>query len=487
VTAAVAHTLTEGRRDHRVTFSLLAAAGVSYSLLQSLVAPSLPELQRALHTSLDTVSWVLTAYLLSASVATPVIGRLGDIHGKARVLVYVLVLLCAATVLTALATSLAVMLVGRVLQGAAGGIFPLAFGIIRDEFPRERVAGAIGMMSSLLAVGGGIGVVLAGPIIAHFSYHFLFWLPLVLLVPATVAIRLFVPESPIRVGGTVNWKGAALMATGLAAVLVAVSEAPVWHWLSARTLVTFAIGTAFLVAWVRSDSRSRHPLVDMRMMRIRGVWATNAVAGLLGFGMYAFFILLPEYVETPARAGYGFGSSVTGAGLFLLPSTIAMLVVGSQTGRFERWFGSKPPLIAGTFLTAAAYLTLALERNARFDIYLSSVLLGCGIGLAFAAMVNLIIENVGPAETGVATGMNTVMRTLGGAFGGAVVASILAVSLESSGFPSAHGYTLALAACAAAPLVGVLVGLAIPQRRPEQAFAPHDVGDLPGIATRPEG
>jgi len=206
-----------------VTFVLLASAGVTYALLQSLVAPALPDIQHALHTSVNAVSWVLTAYLLSASIATPVIGRMGDMYGKERLLVVVLALFCIATVISAIATSLAVMLVGRVLQGAAGGIFPLAFGIIRDEFPRERVAGGIGLMSALLGVGGGAGVVLAGPVVDHLSYHYLFWLPLIPMVGATVAVHLFVPESPVRVPGRVNWAGAAMMSAGLGAVLVAVS------------------------------------------------------------------------------------------------------------------------------------------------------------------------------------------------------------------------------------------------------------------------
>lgn len=157
-----------------MTFVLLAAAGVTYALLQSLVVSALPDIQHALHTSVNAVTWVLTAYLLSASIATPLIGRLGDMYGKERLLVAVLVPFCVATVITAVATSLAVMLVGRVLQSAAGGIFPLAFGIIRDEFPRERVAGGIGLMSALLGVGGGAGVVLAGPVVDHLSYHYLF-------------------------------------------------------------------------------------------------------------------------------------------------------------------------------------------------------------------------------------------------------------------------------------------------------------------------
>lgn len=260
-------------------------------------------------------------------------------------------------------------------------------------------------------------------------------------------------------------------------MLLAVSEAPVWHWASAKTLVLLAVGIGLLVAWVRSEARSDHPLVDMRMMRIRGVWTTNAVAALVGFGMYASFILLPEFVETPLGVGYGFGASVTGAGLFLVPSTLAMLVAGAQTGRLEKRFGSKPPLLAGAALTASAYALLAVARTERWEIYLAAVLLGAGIDLAFAAMVNLIIENVGPTETGIATGMNTVTRTVGGAFGGAVTASILAGSV------GAGGYTVAFAACALALGLGLVVGLAIPQRRPADAFAPHEAGDLQELTT----
>jgi MFS family permease len=467
------------RQHYNVTFALLAVAGIGYALLQSLVAPALPDIQHALHTSVSGVSWVLTAYLLSASIATPLIGRLGDMYGKARLLVVVLILLCVATVISAVATTLAVMLVGRIVQGAAGGIFPLAFGIIRDEFPRERVAGAIGIMSALLGVGGGAGVVLAGPIVSHLSFHYLFWLPVVPLVLATVAIHLFVPESPIRVGGRVDWAGAVLMAIGLAAVLVAVSEAPTWHWVSAKTLVMLAVGVGVLVIWVWSEARREDALVDMRMMRIRGVWTTNAVALLLGFGMYASFVVLPELVETPARVGYGFGASVTGAGLFLLPATIAMLIAGAQTGRLEKRFGSKPPLLAGSATTSASYVLLAVARTERWEIYLAALLLGTGIGLAFASMVNLIIENVGPAETGIATGMNTVTRTVGGAFGGSAVASILVATVGASGYPSTHGFTVAFAACAIAVALGMVVGLAIPQRRPADAFVLHETGELP--------
>jgi EmrB/QacA subfamily drug resistance transporter len=466
------------RQHYNITFALLAIAGVSYALLQSLVAPALPDIEHALHTSENSVSWVLTSYLLSASVATPLIGRLGDMYGKERLLMIVLALLSIGTAVSAVSSSLPLMLAGRVIQGAAGGIFPLAFGIIRDEFPRGRVAAGIGLMSALLGVGGGVGVILAGPIVDNLSFHYLFWLPLIPIVAATVLVHVFVPESPIRVPSRVNWVGAALMSLGLASVLIAVSETATWHWLTAKTIGCLALGIVLLGLWVRSESRSDHPLVDMRMMRIRGVWTTNAVALLLGFGMYSSFILLPQYVETPTRAGYGFGASVTQAGLFLVPTTVAMLLLGSQTGRLEKRFGSKPPLLAGAFLALLSFALLAASRHARWEIYVAAALLGGGIGLAFAAMANLIIENVRPEQTGVATGMNTVTRTVGGGFGGAAAASVLAGTVGRSGFPSTHGYTAAFALCAIALGVGVVAGLAIPQRRPAEAFGAHPVGDL---------
>jgi EmrB/QacA subfamily drug resistance transporter len=447
--------------------------------MQSLVAPALPDIQHALGVSEGSVSWVLTAYLVSASVATPIIGRLGDMYGKEKLLVIVLVLLCVGTLITAVATTFAVMLAGRVIQGAAGGIFPLAFGIIRDEFPRERVAGGIGLMSALLGVGAGAGFVLAGPIADNLSYHYLFWLPLIPIVLATVLTYLFVPESPIRVPGRINWLAAVLMSVGLVLVLVAVSETSSWNWLSAKTLTCIGAGVAMLALWVWVESRSAQPLVDMQMMRIRGVWTTNAVALLLGFGMYASFFLLPQFVETPSGHGFGFDASVTEAGLFMLPTTVAMLFFGALTGWLEKRFGSKPPLLAGGLLAFFSFLILAFEHDAEWKIYAAGVLLGGGVGLAFAAMANLIIENVGPAETGVATGMNTVTRTVGGAFGGAATASVIAGTVVAgSDIPTEHGYTMAFALCAVVLFAGLLVGLLIPQRRTEAAFAAHAVGDL---------
>ena len=471
------------RQHPNVTLAVLALSALAFALLQSLVAPALPAIQHQLHASESGVAWILTSYLLSASVATPLIGRLGDIHGKERVLVWVLVALAAGTLLSALATSLPVLLAGRVIQGVGGGVFPLAFGIIRDEFPRERVAGSIGLISAILGIGGGAGIVLAGVLVDNLSYHWLFWVPLVTVVVAAVATALFVPESPIKAPSRISFTAAALLSVGLAAVLLAISEAPSWGWGSVRTLGLAIAGLVVLALWVWVELRSREPLVDMRIMRLPAVWRTNLVAFLLGAGMYSSFILIPQLVELPKSTGFGFGASVTAAGLFLVPATVMMLLAGSLAGRLEHRFGSKPLLAAGTIATAASFAVLAFAHHAPIDIYLGATLLGLGIGLAFAALANLIVEAVPPDQTGVATGVNTIARTLGGALGSQVVASILAGSIAgAAGLPSESSFTLSFTLASGVLVLSAVVALAIPGRRPEPSTEAAKAGAEAGVA-----
>jgi EmrB/QacA subfamily drug resistance transporter len=462
------------RQHYGLTFAVLALGGMTFALLQSLVAPALPEIQRDLHASATSVAWILTAYLLSASVLTPVVGRLGDMFGKERTLVLALVVLGAGTALAGLATSIGVLIAARVIQGAGGAIFPLAFGIIRDEFPRERVAQGIALISAILGIGGGLGIVLAGPIVDAFSYHWLFWFPLVLVVVATVATILFVPESPIKAPGKVNWAGAALLSGWLVCLLVAISEGSSWGWTDARTLGLIAAAAILLVAWVYNEQHAAEPLVDMRMMRIRGVWTVNLAAFMVGAGMYSSFILIPEFVEMPARAGYGFNASVTQAGLFLLPSTVMMLITSPLAGRLANRVGARVPLIAGSLLTALSFAFLAVAHDEKWQIYVGSAILGAGIGLAFASLANLIVEAVRPDQTGVATGMNTVMRSVGGSVGGQVGASIIAGTVTGAlALPTEQGFTAAFWLAAGACGLAALASFAVPRRAsaPEPAAA----------------
>src|SRR5436309_14398319 len=448
----------------RTVLAVLSLGGISYALLQSLVVPALPEIQSSLHTSESAVGWVLTAYLLSASVATPIIGRLGDMYGKERLLMVVLLMLAFGTLTSAIASALWLMLLGRVIQGARGGIFPLAFSIIRDEFPNERVPGAIGLVSSLLGIGGGAGVVFAGVVTENLSYHWLFWFPLAMIAFTAYLTRRYIPESPVKTPAEINYRATALMTAGISGVLLAITQTSTWGWGSPKTLALLALGAVLIAAWVREELRSREPLVDMRMMAIPGVWTTNTVAFLIGVGMYSSFILLPELVQEPASTGYGFGASATVAGLYLLPATIAIVVVGQMAGVLERRIGSRGSLIGGALFAVVSYALLVVDRSQQAEIYIAAGLLGIGIGLSFSAMANLIVQNVRQEQTGVATGMNAVTRTLGGAFGGQLAATLLASNLGAGGLPSSSGFTLSFLMCLIALAAALGLALVVPRR-----------------------
>ncbi len=450
--------------DPRAVLAVLSLACLCFALLQAMISPALGAIAAAMHVSPADAAWALTAFLLSASVATPIVGRLGDIYGKRRALIAVLIVLAAGTLVSALASTLPVLIAGRVAQGVGAGIFPLAFAIVRDELPRERVAASIGLISAILGLGAGLGVVFAGVIVDLLSIHWLFWFPLAGILAVLAGALAWIPESPVRDDASINWAGAALMSAGLATVLLAVSRTGAWGWGDDRTLAMFAGGLVLIAAWVRSETRSPSPLVDMRMMRLRGVWPVNLLGALIGFGLFSALVLLPEFAQSPVA---GFGDSVTVSGLLLLPLALVMLLVGPLAGRIEERVGPRIPALAGGTATLAGFAVVLAFHDSRLPLLLASALLGLGIGLAFAAMANLIVQAVPKHQTGVATGMNTVARTVGGAFGAQITAALVAGGGGS--VPTIDGYDHAFQAIVAALALAVLAGLAIAGPRPATA------------------
>jgi len=470
--------MENARRPHyQVSFGILALGIGAFSLLQSLVVPVLSTLQQELHTSQSAVTWVLTAYLLSASVMTPILGRVGDIYGKKWVFVAALAGLAVGSVLAAVAPNLAMLIVARVIQGLGGGTMPLGFGIIRDEFPADKVAGAVGILAALTAVGGSVGIVLAGPIVNALDWHWLFWLPGIATVIAAAGAVLFVPQSPIRSPGTISWVPAVLLTGWLVALLVPLSEASAWGWGSPAVIGLLAGAVLLAAVWVWSELRATTPLIDMKMMRRPGVWTNNLVALLIGMGMYAMFAFLPEFVQTPSAAGYGFGASISRSGLMLLPSGVTMFAVGLFVGSLTRRFGGKVLVVTGCVIGSVSMAMFAFAHSAEWEIFVATGVLGIGFGLAFSAMAANVVSAVPSGETSVAAGMNANIRTIGGSIGAAVMASIVTAQLEPSGLPVGAGYTAGFGVMAGVVLVAALAALLIPSaRRPGPV-----VTEAPGI------
>jgi len=443
----------------------LSLGGLAFAVLQSLVAPALATIGRELNASTADASWIITAYLLSASVLTPILGRLGDIVGKRRVLIAVLALLGVGTVLAALAPNLIMLIVARALQGAAGAILPLSIGIVRDELPREKVAVTVGLLSAIFGVGAGVGIVAAGPIVEHLSWHWLFWLPLVLVAVALLGAIFGMKESPVRTPGRLDLLGAAILSVSLVSILLAVSKGEEWGWVDPKPLGLLVVGAVALITFVQVELHVREPLIDIRLMKGRGVWATDVVGLILGFAMFGTFLLVPTLLQLPAATGYGFGTSVSQAGLFLLPTVAMMVIFGPLAGLLDRRFGPKVPMLLGASAVVVAFVLPALGHGAVWQVLVSGMLTGTGIGLAFAAMSNAIIESVPAAQTGQAMSINTISRTIGSSIGTAVVAAVLTSSSTAQGMPTDGAFTSGFWVCAGVAVLAVLAALALPSVR----------------------
>ena len=448
--------MSEQARPGR-TLLVLAIGALAFSLAQTTVIPAIPELMKGLHTDENGVTWTLTAYLVAASVFTPLVGRMGDIYGKRRLLVLALAAFALGSVVAAVSSDLWVVVAGRVVQGVGGGIFPLCFAIIRDEFARDRVARGVGLMSAVAGIGGGLGLVLGGFIVDFTSYHWIFWLGAAMGAAAAVASEFLVPESPIRTPARLDLRGAAVLGVGLTLPLLAISQAGTYGWGSVRTLALIAAGLAVLVFWVGLERRTSQPLADITVLVNPPVLLTNIATLFVGFGMFGSFILIPTLAQAPSSPGYGFGVNAVRAGLLMPAFGPVACIIGT------RW-GNKVPLTLGGLVTALGLGLLAAFHASQIEIAAFGLVMSSGIGLAYAAMPNLILDAVDPHQTGEATGFNALVRSVGSSLGSQVSATVLAAGAVA-GVPKGSGFTEAFLISAVIAAGAGAVAVAIPRVR----------------------
>jgi EmrB/QacA subfamily drug resistance transporter len=448
------------RPHHWITLGLLTTAGISFALMQTLVIPALPFFRHEFDASTSAVAWLLTGFLLSSAVLTPILGKLGDAHGKKRVLALSLLIFGLGSLGCACANGLVPLVAFRVLQGAGAAVFPLSFGIIRDEFPPEKVGMAIGTVSSVFGVGGGLGLVLSGVILEHLDWRWLFLVGAGPVLVSCALIARFVPESPVKTPTRPDYRGAATMSLGLAALLMAVTEGPHWGLLSAGVLALAAAAVAMLAAFAHIERRVAEPLVDLGTLTQRAMAATNATTVLVGFSMTAFFVILPAFVQVPdglpAPLDYGFGASPVQTGLFFVPCSLAMIVAGPLAGALGTRHGFGLVLRLGLGLMAAGFTLLAAFHGQEWTPYAWLAVMGTGVAFALAATGALVIAHAPAKQTGVAGGVNLIMRTVGGALGAQIAASVISASTPAgSPYPLERGFTIAFAIAAAGAIVGI--------------------------------
>jgi EmrB/QacA subfamily drug resistance transporter len=462
------------RQHYNVTLAVLTLAGIAFAMQQTMVVPALPALQRDLHTSTTWITWLLTGFLLTASVATPLFGKLGDQYGKERLLVISLGIFFAGCVGAIFAWNLPSLIGFRMIQGCGAAIFPLSFAIIKDEFPREKVGFAVGVVSSVFGVGGGLGLSLSGVIVDELSWRYLFVIGAVPVGIAGVLVHRFVPESPIKTPARLDVPGALLLSGALICLLLGLTEGEHWGWTSAPIAALFLGAAAFFAAWGVVESRVAEPMVDLKMLAGRTVLLTNVVTLIGVFAVFSTWVLIPNFVEAPAGVSddvarlvhYGFHASSTQAGLYLMPGAVAGLLSGPLGARFGQRYGSKWPLAVGMIVCASGLGILALWHDRPWQVIAGSLVLGAGFPMIFAAVANIVVDAVRPTETGVATGMNTVMRTIGGVIGGQAGAALLSsLTIAGTSVPTETAFTITFAISAVAAVVAAVLALLITPRR----------------------
>ncbi|MFG1932919.1 MFS transporter [Mycobacterium sp. NPDC048908] len=444
----------------------LSIVVLTVAVLQTAVVPVLGVIANQLSVSMVAASWAVTANLLAAAAATPLIGRLADLHSKKRVLLIVLIVVLAGSILAATTTSLALLVVARVLQAASYGLYPISIAILREELPDDRMGSAMSVLSGTLGFGGGTGLVVVGLLMSgQAGYHRVFWLTTAFTV-VVIAIAVFVVPARERAAtGTIDWLGAFGLATGLSAVLLAITQGHSWGWTSAPTISCAAGGGVVLCGWWWWERRASQPLVSTRMMTRRPIMLTNLATVFVGMGLYFAFLGLTQFVQiSHDAAGYGFGATVLQASVvYLLPGALTGFLVALASGRFIDRFGAGPVLMVAAVAGIAGFVFIALAHDAPWQIIAAGILANAYISLGYGALPALVVAEVGAAETGIATSMNAIARTVGSALAAAVVAVLLGRSVN--GVPMESSFVAIFAGGAiTAALAMVLIAFSRPRR-----------------------
>ncbi|WP_406733429.1 MFS transporter [Streptomyces sp. NBC_01794] len=419
-----------GQRNETVIVFALSLAAMVVSMMQTLPVPILGLIQGDLGTSTANVSWVTTATLLSAAVFTPLLGRFGDQHGKKPTLVAVLVVMVAGSVVAALASSLPLLILGRVLQGAATAIFPLALSVLREEVRPQKLPGAMALVSGTLAFGSGLALVATGLLTsgADADYRNAFWMATGFAALALLAVVFLVPATRHKTGGRTDFLGALTLGIALLLLLLPISQGHEWGWTSGRTLGTFAGAAVMTVVWVLTELKVREPLVDMRMFIHRPVLMANLAGILVGFGMFANFLGVSYFVQMPeALTGFGFDASILRASVqFLLPGAIVSLLASPIGGQLVRQRGPRFVLGMAAVFGAVGFGWLALDHAHTASVIGAGLMTGAAVSFGYAAMPAVIMASVPHHQSGIANGINSISRSTGSAIGSAIVTTILA-------------------------------------------------------------
>ncbi|GAA3611923.1 MFS transporter [Kineosporia mesophila] len=442
----------------------LATAVMTLSLLQTLVVPVLSRIAEQLDADLTAVAWVLTANLLAAAVATPVLGRMGDVYGRRPVMLGILVTVLIGILLALFTSSLPILILARVLQGTSYGLFPLSMGVLREEVPPHQLTSSMALVSATLGVGGVVGLLATGLLTqGDASYHRPFWFGLAVTLIALVIGFFTLPRrAPDGHHTSVDWIGGFILGGGLVLLLLPISQGERWGWGSPLTIGLFVAAVVVLGGWLVVEGRIAQPLASPKLLANRGVAMTNLAGLLVGFGLFGAFLGITDFVETPSQVtGYGFGASVLRASaLYLLPGGVAGVIAAPFIGKYVHKVGGGRALATGAIFGLIGFAGMALFHDRSWHMIVFGIFTQLAVTFGFATLPALLVQSVSPAETGVANSVNSIMRSVGSAVASALIVSLLtAMADDRTGLPSEGAYVVIFTMGAVAFAIVALIGL----------------------------
>lgn len=453
----------------------LVYAALSTAVVSSLGMLLVPSIATEYDVTVGTAQWMLTINLLVGAVATPVMGRLSDGPHKKRLLLIALAIILVGSVIAAVAPNFTVFLIGRALQGLTYGIVSVTIAMARRYVEPPRVRSSISTLSVTVASGIGIGYPLTGIIAGETSFRLAFWFAALFVLTAGLVAAKVMPDGPDPDAPRLRFDlgGAVLLGLGLGALLLAISEGANWGWASTATVGTLAGAVVLLSAWVAVELRSDHPLINLRVLRNADVVLANGTAIGLGAAMYIVLSVGSLVAQAPEDTGYGMALPVVWAGFVMFPLSVGSLAANRLVHRLAHRVRLATLLPIGASMISAASVMLWLTHTELWLLLVGMLVLGLGMGAAYAAMPALIARSVVAEELGSSVSFNQVLRTVGSSFGTAFSGAILAGNMGSGGHSTDAGITGAFALGAAVCIV-VMVALlshawAHHGRRPQEA------------------
>lgn len=457
----------------------------SSGLTQGWLSPLLPSILQRYDTTAASLNWINAVFLLSSAVCVPLMSKLGDLFGHRRLLTTAVALVAIGSVLVAVAPTFGVLLLGRVIQGPLLAFLSLEFAIVRER-AGQRAGRAVGLLVGSLALGGSVGLLLAGQIRQHLSLSTTLWIPAILMIIMVPVAVLLVPETTLRTSGRVDWVGAGLLSLGLILLLAAVGNGGAWGWTSGRTVVGMVGGLAALGIWVYVEHRVAQPFVDVSLA-LPGRLGLPVLAGFFAgaelFGSQAASAL---FLGMPASTRIGLGLNAGQLGLVLVVFGLAAFVGSWLAPRLADRAGTRATLVLGASLSAVGYVLTVLAHDAVGVFVIWQVVVGLGNGLVLAVLSSYVVTRAPAEAVGISSGLLNTARTAGGAVSGAVFAAVMAATVTrlpgvTKPVTTQAGFMTVWLMCAALAITVAVLALRfdIPSR-PRTASAPSPSAGRPG-------